>query len=89
MAGYQRLCGMEDREEATGSSSEEIRKFWASLWRLNILSKVKTFVSRAFTNSLPTMENLMKRRVVQSFLCSSCIGKIETAFHALWGCENF
>lgn len=25
--GYQRLCGMEDREEASGFSSEEIRKF--------------------------------------------------------------
>ena len=38
--------------------------------------------------SLPTLENLAKRKVVLSDNCLSCNRELETVAHALLGCEN-
>ena len=57
------------------------------MWQLRVPNKVKTFVWRACTNLLPTMVNLVKRKVASSPICS-CKREPETTFHVLWGCEN-
>ena len=87
-SGYQLLYEMEDREMASASTTGGNKKLWADLWKLRVPKKVKTFAWRACTNSLPTMENLLKRKVVQSALCSKCRRKPENVVHALWGCEK-
>lgn len=79
---------MEKVDAALASESGENKKFWASLWRLKVPNKIKTFAWRACTDSLPTMENLVKRRVVQMPICSNCNKEPETVSHALWGCEK-
>ena len=53
-----------------------------------MLNKVKTFAWRACSESLPTMVNLARRRVVLSNSCTSCNREPETVIHALWGCEK-
>ena len=85
---YQLLCEMEDKELASTSTTGGTKKFWADLWKLRAPNKVKTFTWRACTNSLPTMENLLKRKVVQSALCLNCKREPENVVHALWGCEK-
>ena len=61
---------------------------WSGLWRLKVLNKVKTFAWWACSESLPTMVNLARRRVVLSNSCTSCNREPETVIHALWGCEK-
>ena len=85
---YQLLCALENSEVASVSNNGEVRKFWTALWRLKVPSKVKTFAWRACTESLPTLKNLARRKVVQSNVCHNCKREPKTVVHALWGCEN-
>ena len=83
--GYQLLCAKELSGSASGSSNEVNRRMWSGLWRLKVPNKVKTFAWWACSESLPTMVNLARRRVVLSNSCTSCNRVPETVIHALWG----
>ena len=61
--GYKGLYEDSRREEASGSNFENVIGFWSSIWKLQVLGKLKHFLWKACTNSLPTIINLMKRRV--------------------------
>ena len=87
-SGYQLLCAMENSEAVSVSDNGEVRKFWTAPWRLKVPNKVKTFAWRTCTESLPTLNNLARRKVVQSNVCLNCKRAPETVVHALWGCEN-
>ena len=50
--------------------------------------KIKHFIWKACSNSLPTKENLLRRRVLQHSVCHLCARESEDVFHALWGCEK-
>ena len=63
---------MEKVDAASAFEPGENKKLWAGLWRLKVPNKIKTFAWRTCTDSLPTMENLVRRRVVQTPICSSC-----------------
>ena len=79
---------MENSEAASVSDNGEVRKFWTAPWRLKVPNKVKTFAWRACIESLLTLNNLARRKVVQSNVCLNCKREPETVVHALWGCEN-
>ena len=49
--------------------------------------KIKQFLWRACTNSLPTKENLRKHKILEETKCSSCAGELESVEHALWSCN--
>lgn len=66
---------------AAGSSS--LDPLVMNIWRLQIPNKIKIFLWRLWTNSLPTRFNLHKRKVILTPLYSLCGASIETAFHAL------
>ena len=51
-------------------------------------NKVKTFAWWACTESLPTLANLARRKVVLSNSCTNCNKEPESVIHALWGCEK-
>ena len=86
-SGYHLLCELQGNEVASSSDIDGQRKFWKSLWKLNIPNKVKIFLWRACTNSIPTMLNLCKRKIVPSSACNHCHVGEETVLHALWPCE--
>ena len=86
--GYQLLVESENRGEASGSSSENLRSFWKGIWKMRIPNKIKNFCWRACSESLPTLANLHRRKVVTSPLCSSCGTNRETVLHALWECDQ-
>lgn len=77
--GYHLLYDLENKKGASGSSSENSKKIWLGVWNLKVPNKVKTFIWRACTNSLPTM----KRKVVNSSLYNNCKMEEETVLHAL------
>ena len=55
---------------------------------MRIPNKIKNFCWGACTESLPTLANLHRRKVVTSPLCSSCGTSRETVLHALWECNQ-
>nr|POE54272.1 putative ribonuclease h protein [Quercus suber] len=71
-SGYQLLCAMEKSEVASVLDNGEVKNFWSALWRLNVPNKVKSFAWRACSDCLPTLNNLARRKIVQSNVCLSC-----------------
>ena len=78
----------ENREVASRSSNNDLRSFWKGIWKLRIPNKIKNFCRRACTESLPTLANLHRRKVINSPLCSNCGKDSEIALHALWECDK-
>ena len=86
--GYQLLGELENKGEALGSNSNNLRSFWKGIWNMRIPNKIKNFCWRACTESLPTLVNLHRRNVVNSPVCNSCDLNRETVLHALWECDQ-
>ncbi|GLT61404.1 hypothetical protein SLA2020_341140 [Shorea laevis] len=72
-----------DNDTMILSSSE-----WKQLWKLKVPPKVKNFIWRAILNSLPSMDNLVKRGIVQEALCPICHSSDETLMHLLFFCPH-
>ena len=87
-SGYKLLCELSSNELASSSDAVGEKKFWSSLWKLIVPNKVKSFLWRACTNSISTMQNLHKRKVASSSICSLYNEKEESTIHALWSCDN-
>jgi len=60
-------------------------------WNKEVPLKVRLFVWCLFRNRLPTMDNLIKRQVLQpnAQLCTGGCGKMEDADHLFLSCEFF
>ena len=80
--GYNLLCDLNSSDVASSSDTAGQKKFWNNLWKLNVPNKVKFFLWRACTNSIPTMLNLHKHRIVSSSVCSLCREGEESVLHA-------
>lgn len=85
--GYHLLCESQGNGVASSSDTDGRRKFWNSLWKLNVPNKVKFFLWRACTDSTPTMLNLCKWKIVPSAACNHCHVGEEFVLHALWSYE--
>ena len=57
--------------------------FWKEIWSLRVPTKVRHFVWRACTDSLPTKKNLFTRKVTRSPTCDTCRSEVEDMVHAL------
>ena len=62
--------------------------FWKSIWKIKVPGKIKHFIWKACSNSLPTEDNLLKRKLLQEAVCYLCPNDIEDVLHALWGCDR-
>ena len=85
---YHLLCNLYKNDVASSSDTTGQKNFWNRLWKLNIPNKVKIFLWRACTDSIPTMLNLHKRRIVPSSVCCLCHVGEEFVLHALWFCQD-
>ncbi|KAF7815391.1 reverse transcriptase [Senna tora] len=70
-----------------GLSLQVPSSLWPSIWKIKALPKVKHFLWRLCTNSLPLKENLFKRRCNLSSLCPICELEPETPEHLLFFCS--
>ncbi|KAK3222105.1 hypothetical protein Dsin_009130 [Dipteronia sinensis] len=75
-----------------------VRKWWSSLWNLNLPSSVRIFVWRACINVIPSGFALWKRKIVDQPVCVGCGSGVDTPEHSLfwckkarkvWGCTQF
>ncbi|XP_019164478.1 PREDICTED: uncharacterized protein LOC109160650 [Ipomoea nil] len=60
---------------------------WNGIWRLNIPPKWKNLMWRALSNILPTLDNLIKRRVDLMNICPACGLFEESIMHIFCTCE--
>ena len=85
-SGYHLLCDLYENNVASSLDTAGQKFSWNRLWKLNIPNKVKFFLWRACMDSIPTMLNLHKRRIVRSSVCFLCHAGEESVLHALWFC---
>ena len=64
------------------------KSFWKNIWKLNVPGKIKHFLWRSCTNSLPSKENLKKRAIPIDPICHLYSRENEFVLHALWGCAK-
>ncbi|XP_019179229.1 PREDICTED: uncharacterized protein LOC109174447 [Ipomoea nil] len=76
-SGYRRL----------GDAFAPSSPVWSSIWRLKIPPKWKNFMWRAFSNILPTLDNLIKKRVDLVNVCPACGLVEENVMHVLCSCS--
>ena len=86
-SGYKAICEDARQEEASVSNSVATSGIWSAIWKLNVPGKIKHFLWRACTNSLPTKTNLLRRKIISESLCHQCGKSDEDTKHALWDCE--
>lgn len=68
------------------SSTQTQGATWRKIWKLKVPPKVYMFIWRACTNSVPTRDNLSRRRVSVGVECEICYQHPETVTHVLWEC---
>ena len=77
----------EEKDEGECSKVMNGGAVWRSLWKLHVPNKIKVFAWRALHDSLPTRENLARRRIVTDGTCELCQRENESVLHALWECN--
>uniref|UniRef100_A0A7N2M7C9 Reverse transcriptase zinc-binding domain-containing protein n=1 Tax=Quercus lobata TaxID=97700 RepID=A0A7N2M7C9_QUELO len=87
-SGYKLLCEWQNEELNQPRISDIDRNFWSSIWKINVPGKIKHFIWKACSNSLPTKENLLKRKIVQDAVCQRCSNDSVDVVHSLWSCDG-
>ena len=72
----------------TASDSNNLRKFWKYIWRVNVPHKVRHFTWRACKDIQHTKENLVRRRVLMERYCEECQARVESLGHFFWECPR-
>ena len=76
------------RKSDTGESSNmaNLRWLWRKIWKMAIPGKIKHFIWRAYHETLPTYQQLHRRKIRKDAICPVCTLQDETTIHALWQC---
>lgn len=74
--------------EDPASTSKDQDNFWKTLWNLQLPGKIKIFLWRACTHSLPMARALMIRTILSDSICPRCRNATETVEHALVSCPK-
>ncbi|KAK6152513.1 hypothetical protein DH2020_015148 [Rehmannia glutinosa] len=61
---------------------------WRRMWELRLLPRIKHFLWRACTDTLPTKSNLIRRGILMDTICHLCGEDIETLSHLFTQCET-
>ena len=85
-SSYMMILENEMKDSHSSSDLSMTRKVWRGVWSLRIPNRVKTLLWRAGSETLPTKENLWKRRILSDASCPNCNINKESSFHALWSC---
>ena len=65
---------------------ELMSPIWKMIWAANVIPKVKYFIWRFIRGILPTIGNLLKKRLNVEGSCQTCGGGFESIFHAMFEC---
>ncbi|XP_057249417.1 uncharacterized protein LOC130590851 [Beta vulgaris subsp. vulgaris] len=70
-----------------GGNLDDFHRVWNILWNLNVSPKVRHFMWRACTSSLPVREVLKRRHLVEEAICPCCAREDETQSHLFYSCS--
>ena len=87
-SGYQFLQREHQNAQHGQSDVSRLKLLWQAIWNLLVPSKVKNLVWRATKNSLPTKDNLVRRKIIQNGSCDVCREHTEDVKHALYSCPK-
>ncbi|KAM6557292.1 hypothetical protein CsatB_004311 [Cannabis sativa] len=85
-SGYHLANDLEDSDLSNSSNNQHT--WWKYFWNLQLPSKVKIFVWKAFHCAIPTAAALCKRKIIDSAACSLCSNAWESVEHALFLCKH-
>ena len=85
-SGYKLLCNVPLSDSNRPQVSDSMKCLWKSIWKMKVPGKIKHFLWRACTNSLPTKENLMKQKIIHDSSCPRYSNSSKSVEHALWSC---
>ncbi|XP_048494767.1 uncharacterized protein LOC125494918 [Beta vulgaris subsp. vulgaris] len=71
-----------------GGNLENFHQAWVDLWTLDVSPKVRHFLWRMCSNSLPVRHLLKHRHMTEDDKCPWGCGEAETQGHALFGCPS-
>ena len=57
---------------------------WKKIWSLKVQGEVKNLLWRACITSIPSKQNLLRRKVILEDVCDHCHRSSEDTLHALW-----
>lgn len=80
--GYRLYC-----DAVANKAQLKIHGHWASVWKLQVPPKVRSFLWRVLWGCLPTRMNLRQRHVNVDGVCPYCARGLENAWHLLFGCS--
>ena len=78
-AAYKEIVSLNDPNPATTLE-------WSLLWKLKAPERIKMFLWRVSTNTLPTRDNLMQRMEVDNPNCLLCNTQAESPCHLFFKC---
>ena len=85
-SAYRLLAKSVSNNQPGPSCPTKHKDLWNSIWRLNIPNKIKHFLWRTCSKSLPTKRNLTHRKITTDASCDLCRDHHENAIHVLWDC---
>ncbi|XP_021738795.1 uncharacterized protein LOC110705260 [Chenopodium quinoa] len=68
-----------------GCNFDDFHQVWVFIWSLEVSPKVRHFLWRFCTGTLPTKGLLMARHMIEEAFYPWC-GEVETSFHAIFEC---
>ncbi|RYQ94508.1 hypothetical protein Ahy_B08g089422 [Arachis hypogaea] len=77
----------QSRGHGNPSTSDARRELWKEIWKMEVPSKIKSFLWKAAHDIVPVNSNLYKKRIAESPICQICTKEVETTEHALLLCE--
>ena len=87
-SAYRLLCEETSANEPGCSDTGVWKLFWKKVWSVRVPHKVRQFLWRACTESLPTMVNMQRRCIVPTAQCSFYHFEDEDVRHVLWSCPG-
>ncbi|XP_048495895.1 uncharacterized protein LOC125495272 [Beta vulgaris subsp. vulgaris] len=69
-----------------GGNLDNFHQAWVDIWSMEVSPKVRHFLWRLCTNTLPVRELLKYRHLSDDDLCPRGCGEIESQSHAIFGC---
>jgi hypothetical protein len=81
----------EHRTLAEGTSTETSiseKQMWSTLWKLQVVPKVRVFWWRVLRGILPVESTLQYRHIAQLARCKVCLAENEDMMHALIKCSH-
>ena len=71
-----------------GCNLNEVHKAWVEVWKMRVTPKIRSFLWRACTNTLPVKLTLKRRHLTEEDRCPLCQKNEESQSHAIMMCEK-